>query len=708
MGGKESQSGGKGQRSMSKRKSLENKRGTITAAARKARKALESPAFEFGAPPRPQGLDRNTRNAWRKIEADLLARRLLAKADTDLLLRWATAKAAGQKRPPKDVAAVYAARQPFPENNPAPPASDNAPATPAPEAAAVAKAYAVDITTGAIMAGLFVRQAAQRFLNDLETGPSRGITFDTSAAQHVIDYISALDLGALMPWQVFVLANLFGFKNADGRRRFRTAALEVSKKNGKSSLLAALGLYLADPEGDRENRAEVYCAATTKAQSAEICFREAVRLREKSAAVSGRSKKFKTAIEFGDSVFAPLAANSDKLNGRNIHAGILDELADHPTADLFNVFTSSKVNRKQPLTISITTAGNNREGNIAWHQRLHAAQVLEDVITDDAFFSYIATLDEGDSWNDEAVWIKANPSLGITVQIESLRELAARAHSIPSAKNSFLRYHLDIWPATTVTGWLSADDLEKQGNAYLTEEDRLLSALERIKKAEARLQGRKCLMGLDLALKNDLSALCILFPPLDTDGVFETLFRVYVPEENIEERSRTHRVPYREWADAGFLIPTPGPVTDFAYIRRDILALREKYQVLELGADAALGADILQELQNEGMKLAQIKQGFWMSEVIGRLERLFIQKKICYHGYPVARWCFSNVSLGTNALRRQRFDKEKSREKIDCAVALGCAYTSFLEVPPPNPYESRGLLYLDNMPPAERPVIEEI
>src|SRR4029077_9600016 len=122
------------------------------------------------------------------------------------------------------------------------------------------------------------------------------------------------------------------------------------------------------------------------------------------------------------------------------------------------------------------------------------------------------------------IWGKANPSLGITVQIESLHELAARPHSIPSAKNFFLRYHLDVWPATTVTGWLSADDLEKQGNAYLEESDRLLSPLERIKKAEARLRGRKCLLGLDLALKNDLSALCILFPPDTEDGIFEALF----------------------------------------------------------------------------------------------------------------------------------------------------------------------------------------
>ena len=150
--------------------------------------------------------------------------------------------------------------------------------------------------------------------------------------------------------------------------------IEVAKKAGKSSLLAALGIFHADHEGDGEPRPEVYVAATTKYQSASIVFREALRLRNESTAIASRTKAFRTSITWPQSLgkFEPLAANSDKLNGLNISFGILDELGDHPTGTLFEVFNSSTVNRSAPLILSITTAGSNRE-NIAWYQRQRAA-----------------------------------------------------------------------------------------------------------------------------------------------------------------------------------------------------------------------------------------------------------------------------------------------------------------------------------------------
>jgi phage terminase large subunit-like protein len=686
---------------MSRKKPLSDVRGNLTSAQIAARRAAENPAFAPGEPPMPQGLDRKVRAEWRRIAAILDSRGLLARSDGELLLEWAEAAAAGEPCP-QTVFAVFKDRQPFASDTAAPVAAPAAALPPAPNAADTAKLYAADVLGGQIVAGKFVRQACERFIGDLRDGPARGITFDSAAAQHVVSYISALDLGRLMPWQVFILANIFGFKNASGLRRFRTAHLEVAKKNGKSSFLAAIGLYMADPEGDHEERSQVYVAATTKQQSKDICFKEALRLREKSETVSARSARFKCAIEFQDSVFEPLAANSEKLNGRNIHCGILDELADHATADLFHVFTSSKVGRKQPLTISITTAGNVRGENVAWAQRTHSLQVLEGVIPDEAFFAFICTLDEGDNWADEKMWAKANPSLGTTVQIDSLRELAARAHALPSAKNSFLRFHLDIWPSTTTTSWINADDLLKLGNAYLTEDERNLTWLERVQNAELRLKGRRAVMGLDLALRNDLSVLAILFPPTEDGGIFEVLFKCWVPEDDIEIRTREHRVPYQQWAEAGILTATPGQVTDFAYIRRDILEIRKLYNIVELGADAALGDDLLQQLRDEGLAICKVKQGMWLSEIISRLERLFIQHKMCFHGNPLAAWCFSNVSLGTNALHRLRFDKEKSREKIDAAVALANAFTRTLEMPEPNPYENRGLIFLDNaLPPGK-------
>jgi phage terminase large subunit-like protein len=685
---------------MSRRKPIGEIHRYLSQAEKDARKAEENPAFEPGEPVRPQGLDQKTRGEWNRLVPLLLTKRLLAKNDGPLLLRCIAAKLAGDDVVRVECLTVWKNREPFPEEPAAAVAEQPAAPPVVPDAAAVAKAYAVDVTSGQIVAGRFVKLACQRFLDDLAGGAERGFTFDPKAAQHVVDYICRLTLGTLLPWQLFILANLYGFKKANGLRRFRQAHVEVAKKNGKTSLLAALGLYHADPAGDGEPHPEVYVAATTKAQAQSICFREALRLRNDSADLTARTETFKganAAIEFPETngTFQPLAANSDKLNGRNMALGILDELADHPTPALFNVFRSSMAGRQQPLLLSITTAGNSRE-QIAWEQRQHALQVIENAAPDDEFFAYIATLDENDHWEDESVWIKANPSLEILVPLDNLRSGAKLARTMPTTKYDFLRFNLNIWPSISQSGWVSINDLGKPGNGYLTEADKLLPTVERLKQAEERLKGRLAFLGLDLAVKNDLSVLALLFPPLEEQGIFEALFRVWVPEENIISRSQEHRVPYQFWREQGFITSTPGEVTDFAFVRRDILAVREQFKVHELGFDIAHASDLAQQLTQEGMSVCSVKQGFWLDEPIQRLERLVVQGRLCTHGNPVANWCFSNVMLEHNKNGRLMFSKNKSREKIDAAVAAACAMSSFLAyVPaPPNPYETGGIKYI--------------
>lgn len=673
----------------------------------------DTKAASGGLPVRPQGLSRNVRNWWAKLTEDLAGR--LNPGDVDALLALAQAKA-GKDTATADLLLTRFMARPAPERptreETAAPLSilpDSGAAVlpqPGPDCAAVAKAYAVDVTTGQIVAGKLVKQAAQRFLDDLRDGPARRITFDPAAAQHVVDYLSRLALGKLMDWQVFVLANLYGFKRANGLRRYRLAYIEVAKKNGKSSLLGALALYHADPEGDGEPRAGVFMAATTRYQSHSITFKEARRLRDASLELSGRSIALKGAIVFGDSCLEPLAANSEKLNGLNISFGILDELGDHPTPDLFNVFNTSSVSRPQPLLIGITTAGNSRE-NIAWYQRQRALQSLDTTAPDDAFFSYIATIDEGDDPFDETCWPKSNPSLGTTVQIENLRDAAATARAIPSTKHSFLRFTLNVWPSVTVSSWIDANDLLKVGNAAISEEELNFSSDERIRNAQQRLAGRPCVAGLDLAIVGDLSALALIFPPLEEDGIFECLFRVWCPEEDIVRRSREQRVPYQSWKDQGFLIATPGETTDFKFIRQEILALRDKFHISELGFDIHLADDLAADLRHEGMQVTQVGQGFHLDPAIRRIEKLIKQEKFCIHGHPIGAWCFCNVSLDFGT-RDVRLDKRKAREKIDAAAAACTAMFAFLKSPPkpPNPYLKRGIIFVEdwNRP---HPIIDE-
>jgi phage terminase large subunit-like protein len=695
---------------MSARKPIDQIRGHRTRAEIAVR--LEPKPSLPGMPPMPVGMDRETRKHWHKWASKYLNDGLLRTDDADLLISLVTAEISGNKSEKRRILREFKKRQPAaPPETPAPPAeepaAENPEAAPAPDCAAIARQYATDITSGAIVAGKFVKLACQRFLDDLEKGAERGITFDPAACQRVVDYLNRLKLGTLLGWQCFVLANLFGFKRANGLRRFRNAYVEVAKKNGKSSLLAGLGLYMADPEGDQEPRATSYMAATTRYQSQSICFKEAVRLRNANEDLSMRTEAFKTAIVWNESSLEPLAANSDKLNGLNIQFGILDELGDHPTPDLFNVFSSSMVGRKQPLLLSITTAGKDRE-QIAYYQRQHGAQVLEGVIEDDRFFVYIAELDEADDPFDEKVWIKANPSLDVLVPLENLRAAAASARAIPSMRQDFCRYHLDLWPSTSSTGWIDVNDLSKQGNRAISAEEMPLSAADRIAKAEARLKGRPCIAGLDLALVSDLSALCLLFPPLEETGIFECLFRVWAPEENIVRRTKEQRVPYTAWRDQKFLIATPGETTDFKFIREETLALRDKFHISELGFDVHLAEDLVSDLRHEGLEVTQVSQGFKLDPAIRRIERLIKQQKFCLHGHPIAEWCFSNVVLD-HGVREVRLEKRKSREKIDVATAAVIAMDTFLSTPPKpvNPYLTRGIIFIDDIAAPAKQVDED-
>jgi phage terminase large subunit-like protein len=658
-----------------------------TKAWQAARLAAEAPlSFQFGAPPIPEALSPRECALWTYYCEALLERRLLAKTDGPLIMEILRAKSLEDDEALAKCIAILEARDPFPpdQNEPTMPVAQQ---RVAPDAAAVAKAYAVDVQAGVIVACKFVKLACKRFLADLAR---TDMTFDSVAAQHVVNYITRLGLD-LLPWQVFVLANLFGFKLPSGLRRFRYALVLVAKKNGKTALSAALGLYMADPAGDAEPYSSCFCAATTKYQSHSLCFKAACRLRNENQHIAGATRewKSKSSITWETSSFESLAANSEKLNGLNIHFGVLDELGDHVNSSLHNVFTSSTTGRKQPLIMSITTAGETRE-QIAYEQRNRAAQVLEGVLPGNSFFAYIAELDQGDSPENESVWIKANPSLGILVPIENIRDLAQQAAAIPSTKRAFLRYSFNVWNETSDIAWINYADLEAKGCAYLTDEDKLLTPSKRIAATEARLEAkplpdlsklsdialrqigesqRTCYGGLDLAIVEDLSAFALLFTPAPGSNIWECIFRVFCPEEGIIRRSKESRVPYDIWRDSKFLIATPGTTTDFGFIRGEILALRQKYRIKEVGFDRALAQDLAKSLETAGQKMVQVTQGFSLSPAILRIERLIVSHQLALFGNPLANWCFSNVNLIRGYKGDVRLDKGRAREKIDLATA---------------------------------------
>ena len=287
-------------------------------------------------------------------------------------------------------------------------------------------------------------------------------------------------------------------------RRFRVAHVEVARKNGKTTLWCGIGLYMLFADG--EPGAEVYCAATKKDQ-ARLLFHEAERMRKASPSLKKRIQNFRDnmSVVATASKFEPLGADSDTLDGLNVHCALVDELHAHKTRDLWDVLDTATGARRQPLMAAITTAGFNRL-SICYKQNEYGQKVLEGVLDDDAFFVYIATIDQphenepGDDWEDEKNWAKANPGLGVSVKIDDLRRKAKKAKNEPTALNAFLRLHLNVWTQQD-TRWMPMDKWnECAGFVSSTAKDP--RELER--EVLELLAGKMCYGALDLSSKIDL------------------------------------------------------------------------------------------------------------------------------------------------------------------------------------------------------------
>ena len=302
-------------------------------------------------------------------------------------------------------------------------------------------AWARKVVAGQVVAGHLTRLACQRHLDDLKAGKDRGLVWDRAAALHAIEFFSHLRHSTgewagqpfdLQPWQQFVVGSVFGWKRADGLRRFRTAYVEVARKNGKSALLAGIALYALVADG--EAGAHVYAAATTRDQ-ARIVFGEAERMVAASQALSSRVTRTvnNLAVLPTASWFRPLSADASKMDGLNVHFAAVDEVHEHPGPEIIQKLNTATGARRQPLIFEITTAGHDRHSVCRQHHEF-SVKALEGTLpeeTADPWFAFIATIDAGDDWTDPKVWVKANPSLGVTVKLDDLKRQIDEAPGDP-------------------------------------------------------------------------------------------------------------------------------------------------------------------------------------------------------------------------------------------------------------------------------------
>lgn len=529
--------------------------------------------------------------------------------------------------------------------------------------------YAIDVRDNTIPACEYVRLSVKRWFDDLATAHLRGLYFDE---QSVIKYFRFIGRYCrhsegewsgtrvvFEPWQCFIEANVHGWKRTvDGSRRFRIAYEEVARKNGKTLRMAANGLYYLC--ADDESGAQVYSAATKRDQAREI-FDGALEMvrqdRSLSRLLLGEQHKIKT--RGGRGKFLPLSRDAKRMDGFNVHAGLIDEVHAHENSSLYNVVRSGTAARRQPIMRMITTAGFDRR-SFCYDQRSYAIKVLQGVIVNDAYFAIIYTIDKPENWDDETEWHKANPNLGVSLSLTQLREQFEEAKEVPDQKVEFLTKRLNIWTYGEIA-WMNME----RWNACRVEEFDSVEPLAETYNGE--LVGCEVYGGLDLAAVEDLCSFTLVF----TDGEKRRVVsRSYLPQTALERRLISGDKTLEAFRESGHLIVTPGAVVDYEFIKKDIELACELFDVKGIAYDRWNSSQLVSQLLENEVPMVQFGQGFVsMNAPMKELMRLALTGMIEYND-GLLTWALSNVVATKDPAGNIKPDKSKVSEKIDPAVSL--------------------------------------
>jgi phage terminase large subunit-like protein len=496
--------------------------------------------------------------------------------------------------------------------------------------------------------------------------PSDEFYFDETAAGHACEFFAHLPhIKGRMAGKPFVLESwqrdriirpLFGWKRADGTRKYRTAYIEIPRKNGKSTLCAGIALYLLFC--DKEQGAEVYSVAGTRDQALMVFDPACAMLRQVSW-LNDECRIFKSQkrVVFENSFYRALAADAGPIHGTNPHGIIFDELHVQPDRELWDVLQTGRGERRQSLTIAITTAGYDRS-SICWEQHEYARRVADpnDALEDDSFLSVIYGADPEDDWTDPEVWAKANPNLGVSIFPEFLQEECEKAKDSPAYENTFRRLYLNQWTEQAVR-WMPMEHWDACSGEVDWES----------------LRGRECYAGLDMSSTRDLTSMVLVFPD---DGGYIVLPFFWAPKEAATKRDKQDRQGYLGWAKTHIEL-TEGSSIDQSAIRQKLWECSGKYDIRSVGFDGWNMDECYQQLLREGWPestLVKYPQNFaGYNEPMKRTLELARERKLRHGGHPVLRWNASNVVAMEDSNGNLKPNKGKSGDKIDgfCAMLMG-------------------------------------
>lgn len=514
---------------------------------------------------------------------------------------------------------------------------------------------------GRLMAEMDSPAADSPYYFDEETGERPIIFIERFCKQ------SQGTLGAPLRLELFQKAfiqTLFGWLLKEtGYRRFRETLFLVGRKNGKSTLLAALALYML--VADYEGAAEIYSVATKKDQARKT-LTEAVNMVKQSPELRAIIKKRRNDIYFPAtaSTFEALASDSNTLDGLNSHAVIIDELHAIRDRNLYEVMKQSTSSRRQPLVIMITTSGTVRESVFDNLYGL-ACDIADGKVTEDTFLPVLYELDARAEWTDPQAWIKANPGLGTIKQYATLAAFVERAKKNPEDLPGVLCKDFNV-PETSASVWLSFEDIKN--DATFTMQD---------------VYNTYAIGGCDLSATTDLTCATLLIRRSREDETVYVLQHYFIPQKRIDQldEHNSQEAPYKIWAERELLTICDGARVDYSAVTAWFCQMRDEFKIdaFAVGYDRAFAGYWVDEMKANGFDMRAVAQGpFTWSQPMREMGAAFADKKVNYNRNPVLVWCLSNTAVKKSGVNNIQPVKVSDRRRIDGAVSLLNAWVIYV------------------------------
>ena len=532
--------------------------------------------------------------------------------------------------------------------------------------------YAQDAAEGRSVVSEKVRMACRRFLDDLKKSEEDSYPwrFDPFLAARPVDFMERFltptkgdyDSMTLMDWQCFIECNLYGWvSKADGLRRFREALILVGTGNGKSTMMAGNATFGACKDG--EKGADIYLLANSKEQAG-IVFNECKAQIESSPFLAPRFRTLRDGVYYdkANATIRHRSSDSQRLDGLNPHMAIFDEIHEYRDFKLLNIIKRKTVKRRQPLTLYITTMGNVIDGPLAYYYDLFTDAMQGKLAPEvgDRMFAYIAELDGTDDVDNPATWVKANPSLGVTLDLEELKKQWERCKHIPSERADFICKQLNIMVNADDMAFVQPEVIRRNSGTV----------------PEESLLGRRCYGGFDLSSREDFTAAALEFP-LD-DGKSFVLLHSWVPQRKVDQDQE--KIDWYGLAMKGYLSIVPGEYIQQEDVYDWFCEQAKKYELVSIGYDPANATRLRQMLEARGFDCQTVRQGpITLNDPMKDIKEQLLRGAVISNSDPMLAWYTDNVRISGERRHADKGNwmptKRNKYRKIDGFMAWLDAHT---------------------------------